>query len=287
MKNSKNLTTRKGTLGFQDYKFLIEKGHIFSYDNIPKNSIQPASIDLRLGYNAYEVSASFIAKNQTVKSRLRSFVKRYINISNGFLFKKNKTYLVEVLENLKLNKNISGKCNPKSSTGRLDIFCRVITDYNSEYEIIKKGYKGKLYIEITPKTFDIVFCYGDKLSQLRLRKESTVYLSDKEIIKTNNKYPFLFNKNNKKIDPLIKNGIKISADLEKSNSIIAYRAKKNTQEIVFSKVKFYRITDFWTAVRKKKKNYMIIEPNEFYILKSKEKIMIKPNLAAEMVPYDT
>ena len=171
MKNSKNLTTRKGTLGFQDYKFLIEKGHIFSYDNIPKNSIQPASIDLRLGYNAYEVSASFIAKNQTVKSRLRSFVKRYINISNGFLFKKNKTYLVEVLENLKLNKNISGKCNPKSSTGRLDIFCRVITDYNSEYEIIKKGYKGKLYIEITPKTFDIVFCYGDKLSQLRLQPQ--------------------------------------------------------------------------------------------------------------------
>jgi len=285
--NNKNTDICKGTLGYQDYKVLIEKNIIYSEEVIPESSIQPASIDMRLGDNAYEVSSSFLPVNQSVKEKLRLFKEKKVNISKGFLFKKNITYLVELKEQLNLTKNLSGKSNPKSSTGRLDIFCRVITDYNSEYEIIKNGYKGKVYIEITSKTFDIIFTSGDKLNQLRLRNNNTVYLNDKEIYKINIKNSFLYNAKNRPIKPLIKNGIRINADISDIEKIIAFKAKKKSPKVIFNKFRFYKIDDFWISIKKNKYNSIIIEPNEFYILKSKEKIYIHPNLAAEMVPYDT
>ena len=277
----------EGTLGYQDYKILIKKNIIYSEDVIPESSIQPASIDMRLGNNAYELSSSFLSINQSVEEKLKLFKEKKIDISNGFLFKKNITYLVELKEKLNLTKNLSGKSNPKSSTGRLDIFCRVITDYNSEYEIIKNGYKGKLYIEITSKTFDIVFSLGDKLNQLRLRNGNAIYLKDDEIKKIDIKNSFLFNAKNIPIIPLIKNGIRINADISNTEKIIAFKAKKKSPQVIFNKFRYYKIDEFWISINKNKNNSIIIEPNEFYILKSKEKIFIHPNLAAEMVPYDT
>jgi len=277
----------EGTLVYQDYKILIEKKIIYSKEVIPDSSIQPASIDLRLGNIAYEISSSFLSINQSVEEKLRRFQEKKINISNGFLFKKNITYLVELQEKLNLTKNLSGKSNPKSSTGRLDIFCRIITDYNSEYEVIRKGYRGKIYIEITSKTFDIIFSAGDKLNQLRLRNRDIIYLDDEQLYNIDSKNSFLHNIKNKPIKPLIKNGIRIKADISDKEEIIAFKAKKNSSKIFFNKFRFYKVEDFWISIKKTKYNCMIIEPNEFYILKSKEKICIHPNLAAEMIPYDT
>ena len=285
--NNKNTNICKGTLGYQDYKTLIKKNIIYSQKNIPEGSIQPASIDMRLGDIAYEISSSFLSVNQSVEEKLILYKEKKVNISNGFLFKKNITYLVELQEKLNLTKNLSGKSNPKSSTGRLDIFCRVITDYNSEYEIIKNGYKGKVYIEITSKTFNIIFTTGDKLNQLRLRNGNPVYLKDGEIFNINIKNSFLYNTKNKPIKPSIKNGIRIKADIAEMEKIIAFKAKKKSPKIIFNKFRFYKISEFWISVKKNKNNSIIIEPNEFYILKSKEKIYIHSNLAAEMIPYDT
>ena len=282
----KNNNIPLGTLVYQDYKILINNKQILSKSLIPEDSIQPASIDLRLGNIAYEVSSSFLAINEKVSKKINNFKKKEIDISNGYLFKKNKTYIVEIQEYLNLNNNIYGKCNPKSSTGRLDIFCRIITDYNSDYEIIKKGYKGKIHIEITPKTFDIIFTKNDKLSQLRLRNISTLYLNDKKIKDFFSKNPFLFNTNNQLILPTIQNGIKIRVDIPKNKEIIAFKAKKDSPKIYFNKINFYNRKDFWSPIKQNDKT-IIIQPNEFYILKSKEKIKINKNLAAEMVPYDT
>ena len=276
-----------GTLGYQDYKALIEKKIIYAKKNIPNNSIQPASIDLRLGNIAYKISSSFLSINKTVEEKLKKFKEKNIDISNGYLFKKNETYLVELQEILNLNKNISGKCNPKSSTGRLDIFCRVITDYNSEYEAIKKGYKGKIYLEITSKTFNIAFAAGDKLNQLRLRNVKVDYLNDHQLSNLNSKSSFLYNNSNKPIKPLIDNGIKINANISGKEQIISFKAKKNSPEIYFNKIGFYKASSFWIPIKNSKDNSMIVESNEFYILKSKEKIKIPANLAAEMIPYDT
>ena len=179
MNNTHNLS--KGTLSYQDYKKLINYGIIFSKKEIPKNSIQPASIDLRLGKIAYKISASFLAINETIEDKISKLGLKRIDISKGKLFKKNVTYLVEIQENLYLTNNISGKCNPKSSTGRLDIFCRAITDFNSEYELIKKDYKGKIFLEITSKTFNIIFSEGDKLNQLRLRNYKVKFITYKQL----------------------------------------------------------------------------------------------------------
>ena len=276
-----------GTLGYQDYETLIEKKFIYSKNKIPINSLQPASIDLRLGSTAYEISASFLAIRETVESKLKRFKLAKINIENGFLFQKNITYLVELQEILNLNKKISGKCNPKSSTGRLDIFCRAVTDNNTEYEIIKKGYKGKIYLEITSKTFDIVFTKGDKLNQLRLKNGNFNYLSDSELGKLYKKNPFLFNGKGYKISPSIENGLKIKANISEGNNIIAYKAKKKSPKIIFNKLRHYHRKNYWIPINKTRNESIRIEPNEFYILKSKEKIRILPTLAAEMIPYDT
>ena len=285
-----NILTNKiynGTLNYQDYNLLIRNKYIFSKDKIPPGSIQPASIDLRLSKYAYEVRSSFLSKNNKVKDVLKEYMIKKIDINNGYLFKKNKTYIVEIEENLNLDINISGKCNPKSSTGRLDIFCRVITDFNSEFEVIKNGYKGKIYLEITSKTFNVVLFKGDKLNQLRLRNKKTLYLNDTSLCNLNKKIPLIYDKNSNSINPIIKNGIKISADIDTKESIVCYKAKKNSPKIIFNKINYYNIKEFWIPIKKDRNKSIIIEPNEFYILKSKEKICIPSNLAAEMIPYDT
>ena len=277
----------KGALTYQDYSNLIINKRIFSYKKIPATCIQPASLDLRLDKKAYEISSSFLATESRVEERLKNFKLKTINLSKGYLFKKNITYLVELQEELNLNKYYFGKCNPKSSTGRLDIFCRTITDYNSEYEIIKNGYKGKIYLEITSKTFNIIFKEGDILNQLRLRFNKIVYLNDDRIRILSKKTPILFNKYNKIIKPDIDNGVKISANISDNKNYIAYRAKKNSPDLIFNKYRYYSIKDFWEPIKNLKNNSITIKTNEFYILKSKEKIKILPELAAEMVPYDT
>tara|TARA_Y100001960_G_scaffold298075_1_gene344983 strand:- start:93 stop:1193 length:1101 start_codon:yes stop_codon:yes gene_type:complete len=277
----------KGTLNYQDYIFLNNKKIICSKKKIPKNSFQPASIDLRLGCFAYKIKASFLAINEKIEDKIINLNLKPINISNGKIFKKNNTYLVEIQEYLNLSKNLSGKCNPKSSTGRLDIFCRIITDFNSEYELIKKGYKGKLYLEITSKTFNINFTAGDKLNQLRLRNYKTKYINDNKLKKLDKISSFLFNKNNFYQKPLIKNGIRVKADISSDKSIIAYRAKKTSKILKFNKINKYKPIDFWDEIKISNKKSIIIEPNKFYLIKSKDKIQIPYNLAAEMIPYDT
>ncbi|MBI29421.1 MAG: 2'-deoxycytidine 5'-triphosphate deaminase [Pelagibacteraceae bacterium] len=278
---------KNGALAYQNYKFLIENNIINSNNRIPDESIQPASIDLRLGNFAYRVSSSFLTINKTVEDRIKNFIIDKIDISQGHLFKKNQIYIVEVQESLNLDSKLSGKCNPKSSTGRLDILSRVISDYSSEYEVIKPGYKGKIYLEITSKTFNIVFTEGDKLSQLRLRKNNIVTTNDRELIGLHKLSPLLYNKNHKAIKPLINNGLKITAAVFNDDEPIAYKAKKDSPEIFFNKLRFHNKKDYWVSINKTKKNSLIIEPNEFYILKSKEKIKISRNLAAEMIPYDS
>ena len=286
LKMKSNKVISKGTLCFQDYDRIIKRGLIFSKKEIPYESIQPASLDLRLGETAYKISSSFLAINEKVKEKINKYKIKKINIANGYLFKKNSTYLVELQENLNLNKNISGRCNPKSSTGRLDIFCRTISDYCEEYEVIKLGYKGKIYLEITSKTFNVVFKTGDKLNQLRLSNFKTNYINDAVLQKINIRTPLVYNKNNKIINPSILNGLKIKADLIGKNKIIAYKALKNSKTIIFNKINHYKVNEFWKPIKNNNKS-IIIKPSEFYILKSKEKINIPINLAAEMVPYDT
>tara|TARA_B100000575_G_C23078480_1_gene621256 strand:- start:343 stop:1419 length:1077 start_codon:yes stop_codon:yes gene_type:complete len=272
-----------GSLVYSDYKKLYFQKQIIS-SSFDLKQIQPSSLDLTLSKECYEIKNSFLASNTTVRNKLENWIVKKINLNKKFIFEINKTYIVRMNEMLNLKNNIFGHCNPKSSTGRLDVFCRTIVDYADEYEKIPSNYKGEIFLEITCRSFNIILRSGDKLNQLRLIYKNHIYLNDKQIISLNKKNKIIFS--DKKSDFKIENGLKVSVNLLDNNKIVAYRAKKNAPLINFKKINFHKIKDYWIPVYSKK-NYILIEKNKFYILRSKEKIRIPNYLAGEMIPYDT
>lgn len=270
-----------GALVHDDYLLLLKKNKINGLQDI-KSQIQPSSVDLSISNECYEIKISFLSPNCRVRDKLNKIYSKKINLKKPKILKKNKTYIVRLNEKLNLNNNLIGHCNPKSSTGRLNIFCRTILDFSDEYEKIPGNYKGEMFLEITTRSFDIKLSEGDKLNQMRLNNKTSLYLNDKKLKKINKLNPLIFsNKNN-----IIDNGLKVSVDLSNDNKICAYVAKNVSSFIDFSKIKFYNSTKFWKPLKPINKT-LIINKNNFYILRSKEKIRIPKNLAGEMIAYDT
>jgi dCTP deaminase len=274
-----------GSLVFKDYLNFFKNKKILS-NNFSLNQVQPSSVDLTLSEECYEINASFLSPTNYVKNNLNKIKIKKINLNKRYLFKKNKTFLVKLNETLDLKGNFFGMCNPKSSTGRLDIFCRTILNYCDEYEKIPLNYKGEMFIEITSRSFDIEFQKGDSLNQMRLISNRHLYAKDKELEIIHKKKFLTLDENNQKIKPHIANGLKIGVDLSSSNQINAYVAKKNSPPLSYRKIKTHRISDFWEPI-KSINGMLIIKKNKFYILKSKQKIQIPDNMAGEMIPYDT
>ena len=245
-------------LNREQIKTLIKSGQIYSNKSINKNQIQPASLDLTLSDKCYRIKASFIPNNIKISNVIKELSLSKVNLNINTLLEKNCIYLCELNEKLKLPKDIMGKSNPKSTTGRLDIFTRVITENGKEYDNIKYNYKGKLYLEIIPQSFSIIIKRNISLNQLRFFKGS----NEKNRIKK----------------------INISVAIKK-NSISAYKAKKITSAIDLNKINFYKSNKYWEKIIPKN-NYFIIERDEFYILRSKESIKIKNNQAAELEPFN-
>ena len=244
-------------LNREQIKTLIKSGQIYSNKSINKNQIQPASLDLTLSDKCYRIKASFIPNNIKISNVIKELSLSRVNLNINTLLEKNCIYLCELNEKLKLPKDIMGKSNPKSTTGRLDIFTRVITENGKEYDNIKYNYKGKLYLEIIPQSFSIIVKRNISLNQLRFFKGA----NEKNRIKK----------------------INISVAIQK-NSISAYKAKKITSAIDLNKINFYKSNKYWEKIIPKD-NYFIIERDEFYILRSKESIKIKNNQAAELEPF--
>ncbi|MDA1284586.1 MAG: 2'-deoxycytidine 5'-triphosphate deaminase [Proteobacteria bacterium] len=237
---------------------LIKKKIILITSSFNKSQIQPASLDLTLSSNCYRIKASFIPNNKKVSQLIESLALSKINLNNENLLEKNCIYLCELNEHLNLNNAYSAKSNPKSTTGRLDIFTRLITDYGKEYDVVDRGYNGKLYLEIIPQSFSIIVKKGLSLNQIRFYK-----------------------------DHLIINSFIKSQDISiyiKKNEICAYKAIKNTSAINLNKLNHYKINDFWETIIPKNNNF-IIEKDEFYILRSLENIKIKDTIAAELEPF--
>ena len=236
---------------------LIKNKQIYSDQKSIIHQIQPASLDLTLSNKCYRIKASFIPNNTKISKVIKELSLTEIDLSKKNLLEKNCIYLCELNERLKLPNDIMGKSNPKSTTGRLDIFTRVITENGKEYDFVNYNYKGKLYLEIIPQSFTIIVKKNLSLNQIRFFKGS-----DK----------------NQKI-----NQVNISVSIKK-NQITAYKAKKITSAIDLNKINFYKANKYWEEIIPKE-NYFIIEKNEFYILKSKELIKIKNNQAAELEPF--
>ncbi len=250
--------------------------------------IQPASLDLRLGPVAYRVRASFLpGKFSTVENKVRELLMNQIDLRSGAVFEKRCVYIVPLMEELFLPEGVSGKANPKSTTGRLDIFVRLITDYGMEFERVAPGYKGKLYAEVVPRTFTVRVQEGMRLNQLRFVRGTPPLLRESATLgKLHGEEPLAYTPDDSPADSEIRHGLPISIDLAGSGAsdVIGYKAKSHAPLMDLSNVNYYDPAEFWEPIPPTPR--IILNPDDFYILVSKEKVSIRPDLAGEMVAYD-
>ena len=281
-----------GVLPSQALEKMIAAGQIRGRSPIGADQVQPSSLDLRLGAEAYRVRASFLAHgSDTITSKLSQYRLHTVPLSQSAVLEKGCVYIIPLLEELALPEDVSGKANPKSSTGRLDIFTRLITDEGRQFEIVPAGYRGRLYAEVVPRTFSVVVREGERLSQLRLfrgphdssdallreleREEQLIYLPDASAGAAH-----------------IGNGLRLSVDLagdvtdDAPHPVIGYRARKHAPLIDLAKIDYYDRADFWDPIYSNQSRTLILDPEDFYILASRERVRIPAQYAAEMVPYD-
>lgn len=306
----------KGILPVQKLKLLNEAGVLTGVEGHPiqENQYQPNSIDLRLGEKAYRVRSSFLPENETVQQKIDKLHHYTFSIENGAVLEPNCVYIIPLLEELRMpsshypkqknlfngskndevrfysEENLTAKANPKSTTGRLDIFTRVITDYSHRFEEIEQGFRGRLYLEVVPKSFPIKVRTGQRLNQLRIRHGYTI-LTDQDLLRTHGSDPLLFDDdgNPMPMDLLnVNNGLFLSVNLKgDENDILGYKAKKHRDLIDLDNINYYDISDFWEPIMAVSKDHLILEPEAFYIFASSERCRIPKHLAAEMIAYDT
>jgi dCTP deaminase len=273
-----------GILPDHEIAQLFRTGSLTAVRPLDQDQVQPASLDLRLGDKAYRVRASFLpGRENCVTEKLERLKLHEIDLSRGAVLETGCVYIVPLLERLALPFELAASTNPKSSTGRLDIFTRVMTDYGQEFDKIPAGYSGPLWLEVSPRTFPIVVRTGSRLSQVRFRKGETIVgefalqaLHDTETLVASE-------------EPNISgSGIALSIDLMGDDSgLIGYRGKHHTSIVDVDKRSAHDVLDFWEPIyRRGEISELILDPDEFYILVSREAVHVPPLYAAEMTPFD-
>jgi dCTP deaminase len=278
-----------GILPSQDISKLIARGHLIAKPAIHPDHIQPASLDLRLGDMAHRVRASFLpGPNSTVEAKIKELRMTRVDLTGAPVFEKDCVYIIPLVEELNLPENISGKANPKSTTGRLDIFTRLITDYGTEFDRVPPGYKGKLYAEVVSRTFTVAIRAGMRLSQLRFVQGSPV-AGDRTIKGLDHEEPLVYmDDEDSPVKARTHRGLRITVNLEGSEpgEVIAYKAKRYAPAIELDKINYYATEEFWEVRHQTANKSLILEPDDFYILASRERVRVPPDFAAEMVPFD-
>ncbi len=271
-----------GILPSHVLKRLLEAGReVTASEPFAPGQVQPASIDLRLGAKAWRVRASFLpGPGATVADRLPSVFMHEIDLSEGAVLETGCVYIVPLLERAEFSARISGVANPKSSTGRIDVFTRLITDYAPSFDRIEPGYRGPLFAEISPRTFPVLVRKGSRLNQLRIRHGSPQF-TDTQLRRLHETAPLVDG------EPNIDNGLALSIDLKgDAGGRIGWRAKRHTGLIDVDRPGVLEPRDFWEPVEANAAGHLVLDPDEFYILASREKVAIPIDHAAEMVPFN-
>ncbi|MEM9210336.1 MAG: 2'-deoxycytidine 5'-triphosphate deaminase [Pseudomonadota bacterium] len=269
---------KTGVLPSQDIEKMIEDGCIAMVDPPVDSQIQPASLDLRLGRVAYRLRASFLpGADRRVADRLPDFKMHEVDLTNGAVLEKGCVYLVPLGEALNLPDGVSATANAKSSTGRLDVFTRCITDHGVEFDRIEDGYSGPLFAEISPRSFSVLVRPGMRLNQIRF-KRGDARVSDADLSKIHASVGLVNG------PAQIDDGLGFSVDLGIENGPVGYRAKPHTGLIDLDQIGHYSVADFWEPIYAEQ-GHIILDPGAFYILVSREAVTIPPDYAAEMAPY--
>ncbi len=289
--------TRQGILAVQDIRALAQAGAIRTERPFDADQIQPASLDLRLGAVAHRVRASFLpGPDLSVDAKIRALTLHTIDLSQGAVLETGCVYLVPLMESLRLPDDIAAGANPKSSTGRLDVFTRVIADQTRAFDTIPAGYHGPLYLEISPRTFPVLVRSGSRLSQIRFRR-GEARLSDPELAEVHARETIVSGG-----DQVFQGGLTLSIDLDggawsetagalahhgAGGRLVGWRARRHTGVIDVDEKAALEVLDFWEPiVRRGAQRSLILDPDEFYILVSREAVHVPGDYAAEMVPFD-
>jgi dCTP deaminase len=256
---------------------------------IGDDQIQPASIDLRLGDIAWRVRASFLPSSRhTVEEKLAHLAMHRIELSGGAVLEKDCVYIIPLREHLALRKRTTATANPKSSIGRLDVFARVITDYGSEFDRIREGYKGPLYCEVSPRAFSILVRPGSRLVQLRVRRGSPLF-RDTALRRLHEEVGLVeVPAGASPGRETIRNGLAFTVDVagEREGGVVGFRARRHTDLVDVDRIRHYDPRDYWEALHPRGGEGIVLDPNDFYILASREAVVVPPDHAAEMIPYD-
>jgi dCTP deaminase len=301
---------KTGILPSQEIRELIRNGKIRCPESAPigDGQIQPASMDLRLGNVAYRIQASFLpGRSSTIERKIKDLCLAEIDLSKPALLERDAVFIVPLVESLALPSDIGGKANPKSTTGRLDIFTRLITDGGLEFERVPTGYRGGLYVEIVSRTFPIVVGAGTKLNQLRFVRGNPPsgdgvleQLAERErlVYYDNGDAPAeaVVERGLDKLPPegdsaaraYIDRGLRTTIDLEgvRGSSIVAYKARRNCPPVDLSKVGAHEAAEFWEPIASPGPKGLVLDPGDFYLLSSKERFCVPAGWAAEMEPFD-
>lgn len=276
-----------GILPVQQLRAAVASGVISAPNGIDDSQFQPASLDLRLGHEAWRVQASFLpGKGQNVAEKLEKFAMHRVDLSEGAVLERGCVYIVKLQESLALEPDVSAMANPKSSTGRLDVFTRLITDGALEFEAVASGYKGALYAEISPRTFSVLVRPGSRLSQLRLRRGAAV-ISDDAMQLLQATSPLVHGDDT----PDIRDGVALSVNLmpDEKSGMIGWRARKHAGLVDVDAPNSCNVNAYWERLTDADLTAggLVLNPDEFYILASREFVTVPRDHAAEMRAYDT
>ena len=282
--------SRTGVLPSQALRALIEAGEVGGSVPIDEAQIQPASLDLRLGKVAYRIRASFLPGTKaTVSDKLEGLTFHEIDLTGGAVLEAGCVYLVPLLEHLSLRNTIAAFANPKSSTGRLDVFTRLIADYQDSFDYLEEGYRGPLFAEICPRTFSVKVRTGTRLNQIRFRRrvsqqadEPPGRVGDKHLRAIHSDVGLVEG------EAAIRDGLNLRISLApvEPGGIVGYRARRYAGVIDMDNVGGYDVGQYWEAVYLGRDKRLVLDPQEFYILASKESVSVPPEYVAEMAPFD-
>jgi dCTP deaminase len=275
-----------GILPSQELERLVKATKEIRFlEPIQDDQYQPASLDLRLGSVAYRVRASFLpGKDTTVKNKLEDLAMHEMDITSGAVLERGCVYIVPLLEGLALRKRTSAMGNPKSSTGRLDIFTRLITDGGTEFDRVREGYNGPLYAEVSPRTFSVLVRKGSRLNQIRIRRGNPPS-SDVAMRRLQEEHEVVASISGNEI----RDGVPVTVDVQgdRLGAVIGYKARSHAGLIDIDKVRHYDVLDYWEPVHTPRRGGLVLDPADFYILASREAVRVPPTYAAEMIAYDT
>lgn len=281
---------RVGILTHHELESLAQQRAIHAPVPFAPDQVQPTSLDLRLGPIAYRIRAGFLPRTEPVSERLRDLCLYTLDLEQGAVLERGCIYLVPLLETLGLPPDVSGRCNPKSSTGRIDLFTRVITDCHERFDDIRAGYHGRLFLEIMPRSFPVRVQTGLRLNQIRLLRGKT-RLDDGETTHEHEASALVtdahggaFAAGSLRID----GGFHLAVSLvpDPGTEIIGYRAKGYTGVVDLASIGTHDPLAFFEPLAATASRRLLLEPEEFYIFQSRERVRVPLHLAAEMHAYD-